>query len=288
VRLAVAGAGGGVGRAFLAQVPAHHDVHAFSHEELDIGEHHAVMRSIAPLRPDAILNFAAYTDVDGCESDPDRAYRDNAVGPQNLALVARACGAVLLHVSTDYVFDGEKGSPYDELDAPNPRSVYARSKLGGEELVRRVTPEHIIVRTGFVFGGGKDYLSGAIARMAVGDPAGGIADRISSPTFVRHFAARILPLLLTGRFGTYHVVGPEATTWFDVLQRAKRIGDLPGDVLAQKAYDLRLPAQRPSNSSLTSVLSADLGLEPMPALDLALAELLGTLGSERPGTRAGR
>jgi len=274
VKLGVTGAGGGLGRAFLEQVPSHHDVHAFTHADLDVGDHHAVMQTLVPLRPDAILNFAAFTKVDVCESDPEHAFRDNALGPQSLALAARAADAVLLHVSTDYVFDGEKGSPYDELDPPNPLSVYARSKLAGEAFVRRLIPEHFIVRTGYVFGAGSDYLSEQLRKLADGGTAAAIADRIGSPTYVRHLAARMLPVLLCGRFGTYHLAGPEPTTWFDVLHRAKRFGGLPGEVEPQKADELVQPARRPRDSSLTSLFALGVGLEPWPSLDEALAELL--------------
>ncbi len=274
MRLAIVGAGGGLGRAFLDLAPQHHHVHAFTHADLDVGDHEAVMRQIPPIKPDAILNFAAMTDVDACESDPDRAYRDNALGPQNLALAARACDATLLHVSTDYVFDGEKGSPYDELDTPNPQSVYGRSKLAGEDFVRALVAEHFVVRTAFVFGGGTDYCASALRRLAAGDKAGGIADRTGSPTYVRHLAARVLPLLLTGKFGTYHMAGAEATTWFDVLRRAKAIGGLEGEVFEQRADDLGLAAPRPMNSSLASLFADEIGLPPMPPLDEALRELL--------------
>jgi dTDP-4-dehydrorhamnose reductase len=279
VRIVVTGAGGGLGGAFLDVVPPHHDVQPLTRADLDIADHDAVMRVIPAMRPDAIVNAAAYADVDGCETHRERAFRDNATGPQNLALAARSCESPLVHVSTDYVFDGSKDEPYDEADDPRPLpSVYARSKLLGERLVAQALPEHLILRTGYVFGTGNDYISGAIERLGRGEPAGGLSDRIGSPTYVRDLADRIVPLLLTRRWGTYHVAGPEATTWFDVLGRCKAIANLPGDVSEQHAETLNLLAPRPANSALTSVLLPGLRVPPMRPLDDALAELLGRVG----------
>jgi dTDP-4-dehydrorhamnose reductase len=276
MRLVVTGAGGDLGRAFLARVPGHHDVHAFDHAALDIGDHDAVRQVVEPLAGDVILNFAAYTRVDENETDQARAFRDNALGPQHLALAARAGGAVLLHVSTDYVFDGGKGAPYDETDVPAPLSVYGRAKLAGERFVREVAPESFVVRVGYVYGGGNDYLSRAVRRLADGEVVGGLADRWGSPTFVGHLAERLLPLVLTGRFGVYHLGGPEPASWFEVLGRVHELAGSVGSVTPQRAAELGLRARRPEYSALTSVFTPHLGIDPMPSLEEGLKDFLAS------------
>ena len=273
MKLLVTGAGGGLGRAFLDVASDAHMVASFAHGELDIADADRVRDAVAPIAPHAILNFAAFTKVDACESDPTTSFLANAVGVENLVRAAAEAEAALVHVSTDYVFDGEKGSAYDEDDVPDPQSVYAESKLAGEEYARAYE-RSFIVRTGFVFGGGSDYLSGAAERLAAGEEVGGLADRVGSPTFVRHLAERIMPLVESERFGTYHLAGPEPTTWFDVLGRLKRIGDLPGTPVEQHAEELGLPAPRPRNSALVSKYADDAGVPPMPPLDQSLKEFL--------------
>jgi dTDP-4-dehydrorhamnose reductase len=277
MKVVVTGAGGRLATAFLETVPADHDVVAFTRTELDVGNREAVIGSLSAVRPDLIVNLAAMTDVDGCETNPDQAVRVNAIGPENLALAARRSGAMLLHVSTDYVFDGQKGTPYNELDMPNPLSVYGRSKVAGEERVRSVLREHIIIRTGFIFGSGRDYFTNALMRLAAGDDVEALADRFGTPTYVRHLADRLLPLALTRRFGIYHVVGPERTTWFEMLRRAAILGGFDCVVREQYASNLALAAVRPQDSSLTSLFLADTGVEPMPVLDQAMREVLGRL-----------
>jgi dTDP-4-dehydrorhamnose reductase len=273
--IAVTGAAGGVGRAFLSRLSPEHDWHVLTHDQLDIADYPAVMETLLDLQPEAIVNCAGMTDVDGCETSPFEAYRANTMGPHNLALAARRLRATLLHVSTDYVFDGTKPTPYDELDATNPLSVYGRSKLGGEDMIRAVLAEHFIVRSGYLFGSGTDYLSGAVNRLRAGETVGGLVDRIGTPTSVVHFAERLMPLMATGRFGTYHLVGPEVTNWFDVLTRVKNVAGYPGEVTIQHASDLNLPARRPSNSALTSLFIPGAGIEPMPSLDEALRDIYG-------------
>ena len=275
MRVVVTGAAGGLGRALRDVAPAHHDVIPLTRDDLDVGDHHAVMAAVPSLRPDLILGLGAFTDVDGNERDPSRAFRDNAQGARSLALAARACDAILLHVSTDYVFDGTKGTPYDEVDRPDPISVYGRAKLAAEMLVRSTTPEHFIVRTGYIFGGGKDRLFTQLGPLREGKEAAGLADRRGSPTYVRHLAERLIPLALTHRFGTYHLGGPQPATWYDLLLECKRLGDLPGSVRAQGSEELNLPAPRPRDSSLTSLFMENLGISPMPPLNEALIDLLG-------------
>jgi dTDP-4-dehydrorhamnose reductase len=180
----------------------------------------------------------------------------------------------MVHLSTDYVFDGSKDGAYDEADEPSPLSVYGRSKLLGERHVRAALAEHFIVRTAFVFGGGTDHLSTQVARLRAGQDAAAIADRVGSPTYVRHLAERLVPLALTARYGTYHLAGPEPTTWYDLVVRCKDLGGFDGEVTPQRADDLRLPAVRPRQSALVSVLVENLSIPAMPPLDVALRDLL--------------
>jgi len=152
VRIVLTGAGGGLGRAFIGTLEgSSHELRPFTHAELDIGDAGAVANAVAPLRPDVIVNAAAFTGVDACETEVERAMRDNAQGPEFLAMAALETGAVLVHVSTDYVFDGEKGTPYREDDATNPTSAYGRSKLQGEEAIRASGCRHVILRTSWVY-----------------------------------------------------------------------------------------------------------------------------------------
>lgn len=273
MRIAVTGAGGGLGRAFLERAPQHHEIFPFTHEELPVEERHTVMRLLVPAYPDLVLHFAAMTRVDGCEEDPDRAFRVNAAGTGNVALAARKAGALLVHVSTDYVFDGEKGEPYHEFDRTNPISVYGASKLAGEQQAR-LAPEHLIVRTSWVFGATGDYVTRSVGDLREGKAVGAVVDRTSTPAYVGHLAERLVPLALTGRRGVVHLGGPEPATWFDLLSRAKGLGELPGEVSEQKSGDMGLVAPRPTNSALRSVVLEEGEIPAMPPLDEALRELL--------------
>lgn len=263
-----------MGRAVQASAPPRHEVVAFTHDRLAVEDAGAVLRAIPAVRPDVVLHLAAMTRVDACEEDPDRAHVVNALGSRNVARAARLAGALLVHVSTDYVFDGEKGSPYHEFDLPNPISAYGRSKLAGEHEVREHAPDHLVVRTGWLFGSGSDFVSRSVRSLSRGEPVGGIVDRVGTPTYVPHLAEALLALAGSGHAGTVHVAGPEATTWHHLFVRVAAAGDLPGEVQEQKAGDLGLPAPRPANSALTSLVLPAIGVGPLPSLDRAIRDLL--------------
>lgn len=279
MKLVITGAGGGLGKAFLASLGEEHEAHTFVHGQLDVADHEAVQAAVVPVEPDVVFHFAAMTSVDGCETEPARAVATNVAGTFNVAVAARRTGALLVALSTDYVFDGAKGEPYDERDEPRPlASVYAWTKLAGERAAQSVGPDLLIVRTAWVFGAGNDFVSQAVRRLAAGEDVGGIVDQSGTPTHVAELAERLMPLVDAGLRGVVHLVGPEVATWHDVLTRARALRDLPGTVHQQKAGELDRPAPRPANTALTSVVLPGTAVPPMPTLDDSLRRVLTDVG----------
>jgi dTDP-4-dehydrorhamnose reductase len=281
MRIAVTGAAGALGRALVATFGDQHELVPFAHEDLAVEDLSAVMNGLVPTRPEVIIHAAAMTSVDGCEEDPRGAFLANALGTRNVAQAAARAVAILAYVSTDYVFDGEKGEPYHEFDLPNPISVYGKSKLAGEWEARAIAQEHLVVRTSWVFGGGRDFLSGALGRLAAGESVPAIVDLIGTPTYVRHLAERLVPLVVSGNRGVVHLGGPEVTTWHDLLTRAVVLAGLPGEVTEQKADELGRPARRPANSALTSLVPQSDAVRPMPSLEEALEEVIEFVRGQR-------
>lgn len=261
------GAGGQLGqelfaRATFRSVP----LQALTRAEIDIADEAAIRGAIARARPSVIVNAAAYTKVDKAESEPDAARRANAIAPALLARAARAADAALVHISTDYVFDGSKTGAYTEADPVSPLGVYGRSKAEGEDAVRAALPRHLIVRTSWVYGAyGHNILKTVLRLAAERDELRFVADQRGCPTSTHDLAEAILGIAprLAAReplSGTYHFAGTGATTWHGFVERvvaaqAAFTGRRPR-VIPITTADYPTPAHRPANSELASGLFA--------------------------------
>jgi dTDP-4-dehydrorhamnose reductase len=252
VRILVTGAAGQVGARVTTALEGH-EVLAASRGALDLAERGRVDQVVAEFAPDAIVNAAALTNVDACERDPERALAVNALGVRWLALAAARCGAHVVHISTDYVFDGETTRPYDEWDAAHPISEYGRSKLGGEQELARHAPSWATVRTSWVFGSrGTDLVSWAMDAHDRGELQGVLADQISIPTYAPDLAVLLARFAVERRQGLFHVTsGSEAVTRHEWIVSALRDRGIDASgVEALGAIDLDRPAARPPFSAL--------------------------------------
>lgn len=278
-KILITGAGGLVGRASVAHCRANSDeVVAYDRHALDIGDAEQVERVIGSERPDAVINCAAWTDVDGCESDPAKAERVNATGPENLARSCRENGAALLTISTDYVFDGLKDGFYTQRDEPRPLSVYGRFKLDGERRSQVACARTIVVRTGYIFGpGGRNFLSTVIDRVKRGEKLKAISDCWGTPTYGRDLAVRLRELVELDLPGVFHVVSSgEGASFETFTNEALRLADCePGLVESVKMNEMARPAPRPRNSKLKCLLSEAVGLPPLPRWTEGLAHFVG-------------
>jgi dTDP-4-dehydrorhamnose reductase len=276
-RALIAGAGGLLGRFIAARLEAvGWRVFAFPHEAFDICEERDVRARFAESRPHLVVNCAATTDVDRCERDRDWAHAVNVLGPRLLAQRCSSNGADLVHISTDYVFDGLKGTPYTQEDAPNPLSVYAETKLAGELAVRDEAKRFYIVRSSWIFGpGGKNFGSRVIeyARQGVGLRA--VTDQISIPTYAPDLAARIIEVVGLRAHGLYHITNTGSTSWYDFARLALDLAGFESLELAPVTREaLKQVATRPHDTSMRCLVSENLGLPPLRHWRDALEEFV--------------
>lgn len=251
-RIVVLGGAGMLGSTLVPTLEgAGWEVLTYDIQDADITRPEDIHGLITAARARVVVHGAAITDVDGCETDPDTAYRVNAVGTRNVAAACRDTGTDLMYISTDFVFDGEKKTPYIEADAVGPRSVYGRSKEWGERFVRDLTARHFIVRTQWLYGpGGKNFVDTLRRLFAERDEVQVVADQVGCPTSTQDLSDVILNLITSGGHGTYHASCRGEVTWFGFAEAiARRIG-FKGRIVASSTEEWNAPAPRPAYSAL--------------------------------------
>jgi dTDP-4-dehydrorhamnose reductase len=253
MRVLIVGAAGQLGSEVAPLLP-HAEVLAADSKTLDVVDRDRVEQVVGEFGPDLVVNCSAFTDVDGAESRFDDALAVNALGVRHLAVAASRAGAHLVHVSTDYVFDGTKVDAYDEWDPPAPVSGYGRSKAAGElELARHAT-SWTLVRTAWVFGRrGRNFVDTILTRARAGDPLRVVDDQRGSPTYAPDLAEALVRLGGGRRQGIFHVTNQGSCTWHELACEAVRLAGLdPSVVATMRSSELDRPAPRPENSVLAN------------------------------------
>jgi dTDP-4-dehydrorhamnose reductase len=276
----ITGAGGLLGRSMHKRLgTSGWRVVALNHAQLDITSEEDVRSTLENVKPDVLINCVATADVDRCEIEPHWAYAVNADGPRNLARACRTVGAEIVHVSTDYVFDGTKDGFYTQEDEPRSPSVYGQSKIAGELAVRAEAETFYIIRTSWIFGvGGKNFGSRVIEYARSGAKLKGVDDQTSIPTYAPDLASRIEEILNIGAHALYQVTSTGPTTWYEFARVALDLvglKDLPIERVNRS--DLNQRAPRPHNSAMRCLVSERLGLEPLRHWRNALAEFVQEL-----------
>jgi dTDP-4-dehydrorhamnose reductase len=286
MRVLVTGAGGQLGGDLReALVRSGHEAAPASRthgHRLDIADAESVESALRDMNPDAIVNCAAWTAVDAAEADADGAYRANALGPRILAAAANAQGVPLMHISTDFVFDGNASEPIDEWAAERPLGVYGASKLAGEREVRALCPRHQIVRTAWLYGrNGPNFVLTMLRLARERGALRVVADQHGSPTWTGHLAPALVRLVELGIPGTYHLANSGATTWHGFASAIVEEAGLPVPVTAIATDEYPTPARRPAYSVLDARAWRLLGEPPLPDWRVGLRAYLDERGERR-------
>jgi dTDP-4-dehydrorhamnose reductase len=256
MRLLVSGAAGMLGKDLLrAAEAAGHDTVGLAREDADITDLSAIDAAIHESAPDVVINSAGWTDVDGAEASSEQAHRVNAEGAGNVATAAARAGAWTVQISTDYVFDGNKRSPYVESDAPSPLSSYGSSKLAGErEVVARCPDMHTIVRTSWLFGSGPCFPATIMRLAAERDELTVVDDQVGCPTFTGHLAEALVELIDAHALplGVVHMAAAGSCSWYEFAREVLASGGVRCELRPGETADLARPARRPAYSVLAT------------------------------------
>lgn len=272
----------------LARVLAREDVVAVTHEQLEISDGAAVQALADQVRPECIINTAAFHDVNDCEDQAHKAFAVNGGGVAHLARATHRLNAVLVHFSTDYVFDGAKRSPYVESDPPGPLSAYAMSKLAGEWAVQNYCEKYFLVRPCGLYGlGGRtsrkgNFLETVLRPAVAGKPIRVVTDHIVTPTSTRELAERFLPLLRSGAYGLYHMTNTGECSWYEFAQEAFRQMGISCQITPTTGAEFGEKARRPPYSVLDNARLRAAGFPDFRPWQEALAHYLHERQNQNP------
>ncbi|CUH94484.1 hypothetical protein P22_0550 [Propionispora sp. 2/2-37] len=273
MRILITGANGQLGRE-VARQGIQHDLVLAGRDKLDITNTSQVSSFMREVKPDAVIHCAAYTNVDGAESDEDGAFRVNVVGAQNVAAGCLETGGRMVYVSTDYVFDGEKRDVYREFDAVNPQTVYGRTKWQGEEMVRRILGRHYIVRTAWLYGEGNNFVRTMLRLARQQDTLRIVHDQIGTPTSTVELAKAIFQLLESDSYGTYHATCQGQCSWYDFACEIFRQTGKQVKIVPVATGEFPRPAKRPAYSVLDNYMLRMTVGDPMREWQTALKEYI--------------
>lgn len=260
-KIIITGCNGQLGRALNELYSENNEYECVNTDvnELDITNINAVNKVVDEVRPYAIINCAAHTNVNGCETDIDNAYKINAIGPRNLSIAATRYKAKLMHISTDYVFDGSATSPYTEFDETNPKAVYGKTKLAGENFVKEFAREYFIVRTAWLYGDGKNFVRTMLGLAHNHDKVTVVGDQFGSPTSAKELAKAVAYLLPTDNYGLFHGTCEGSTNWADFTREIYRLAGKQTvvETVTTQQYDQNVKgvvAPRPAYSVLENYM----------------------------------
>lgn len=255
-KIIITGCNGQLGRAMNIALAPYTDYELVNTDvgELDITNVDSVINFVDEIKPYAIVNCAAHTAVDKAESDWDNAYKINAIGPRNLSIAATKNNAKLIHVSTDYVFDGNATKPYTEFDAPNPQGAYGKTKLAGENMVKQFADRFFIFRTAWLYGDGKNFVKTMLRLSEDHDSVKVVCDQVGSPTSTKELANAIVSQMFTDNYGLFHATCEGDTSWADFTKEIFRIAKKNTEVIPITAAEYGAAAPRPAYSILENYM----------------------------------